>query len=797
MEEKFKKQETVLGLEDVLALFLSRWYWFVGCVLIALGVAVFYIFRSTPIFTRSTQLLIREDDSKGGSGSMLQNFQDLGMLGGNTNINNEILTLSAPILMEKTVGRLHLDLQMLTADGLHMRSFYNDAPLKLTFASPPGEETGFTFVVRLKKNEEVVLTGFESSTTAFPKTDVRGRMGQLLNTPFGAVKIEKSPAWDDAFAGKEFQIVKYPLSAIAKVYSGRLSVTLSEKDATVLNLSLSDEIPDRADDVLTTLIEVYSENWVRDKNRMAQSTSQFITDRLETLSKELGDVDKQISDFKSKNLLPDIQAVLEKDMAQSGRNYELLLDYSNQLAMAQYMLEYMNNNSNKDQLLPTNTGIPSAGVENAIVEYNRTMLERNSYLENTTEHADFIQELDRSLAQQKVSILRSLENVIEQIKSQIANVEKSDRNINSQLARSPGQAEQLMAIGRQQKVKESLYIFLLQKREENELSRTSTAWNTSIIQPPYGSGQPDSPRKKEILLVAFAMGLLIPGVILYLRETYSYTVRGRKDLEDLDIPFLGEIPDLSGPRHWWQKRKKVERGVVVHKSTRNIVNEAFRVVRTKLDYYVATTGLSTNVIMVTSFNPGSGKSFISLNLSQAMAIKGKRVMVIDADLRMAALSKAAGMKMGQQGLSAYLSGLVDDLDSLVMHDAFDGAFDVLPVGVIPPNPAELLLSERLGQMIERLKPHYDYIFLDCPPIEIVADASIIKDYADITLFVVRAGLMDRRALPDVNGMYKEKQYNNMVMVLNATKCITGSYGSYRYGYSYGYGNAGNNYYTRK
>lgn len=155
MEEKFKKQETVLGLEDVLALFLSRWYWFVGCVLIALGVAVFYIFRSTPIFTRSTQLLIREDDSKGGSGSMLQNFQDLGMLGGNTNINNEILTLSAPILMEKTVGRLHLDLQMLTADGLHMRPFYNDAPLKLTFASSPGEETGFTFVVRLKKKKKL------------------------------------------------------------------------------------------------------------------------------------------------------------------------------------------------------------------------------------------------------------------------------------------------------------------------------------------------------------------------------------------------------------------------------------------------------------------------------------------------------------------------------------------------------------------------------------------------------------------------------------------------------------------
>lgn len=797
MEEMNKEQETAFELKDLWALFLSHWYWFVGCVLIALGAAVFYIFHTTPIYTRSAQLLIREDDPHGGSGSMLQNFQDLGLLGGNTNINNELLTLSAPILMEKTVDRLQLELQMLTTEGIHMRYFYNDAPLKLTFGSPLGKEVGFTFVVKLKQNDEVVLTDFESEDFDFPEADVKGRMGQMLSTPVGAIKIEKSPAWDEEFDGKEFQIVKYPLSAIAKLYSERLSITLSEKDATVLDLSVSDEIPARGDDILTTLIEVYNENWIRDKNRMAESTSQFISERLETLSKELGDVDQQISDYKSKNLLPDVQVVLEKDMAQSGRNYESLLQLSNQLAMAQYILEYMNDNSKKDQLLPTNTGIPSTGIENAIAEYNRTMLDRNNYLENTTEHATFIQEMDRSLAQQKVSILRSLENLIEQIKSQIANVEKSDRDINSQLARNPSQAEQLMAIGRQQKVKEALYIFLLQKREENELSRTSTAWNTSIIQPPYGSEYPDSPRKKLSLLIAFVMGLAIPGGIIYLRETYNYTVRGRKDLENLDIPFLGEIPDLSGPRHWWQRRKKVERGVVVHKSNRNIINEAFRVVRTKLDYYVATTGHSTNVLMVTSFNPGSGKSFISLNLAQAMAIKGKRVIVIDADLRMAALSKAAGMKLGQQGVSAYLSGLVSDLDSITIHDAFDGAFDVLPVGVIPPNPAELLLSERLGQMIERLKPHYDYIFLDCPPIEIVADASIVKDYADITLFVVRAGLMDRRALPDVNEMYKEKQYNNMVMVLNATKCITGSYGSYRYGYSYGYGNAGNNYYTRK
>lgn len=787
MEEKNLEKETAFDLEDLWALFLSHWHWFLGCVLLSLCVAVFYILRTTPMMTRSTQLLIREDDQQGRGASVLQDFQSMGLLGGNTNIKNEVLSLSAPILMEHTVQRLHLDLQMQTMEGLHMKPFYNDAPLTLSFATPADNETGYSFTIRLKANDELVLSGFASEDFEMPEVEVRGKLGQSLKTPVGMIKIEKSPAWDNKLVGKEVQVVKYRLADIAKIYSQRLSVTLSDKDATVLNLTMTDEITERADDVLNTLIEVYNENWVRDKNRMAQSTSQFISDRLEAISKELGDVDQQISDYKSKNLLPDVDAILAKDIQQSGRNYESMLELSNQLAMAQYILDYMNDNSKKDQLLPSNTGIPSTGIENAITEYNRTMLNRNNFLENSSENTSFIQEMDRTLAQQKVSILRSLENLIEQIKGQIANIEKSDRDINSQIARNPGQAEQLMAIGRQQKVKESLYIFLLQKREENELSRTFTAWNTSIIQPPYGSDEPVSPRKMLALLVAFVLGIAIPGGILFLRDMLNHSVRGRRDLDNLDIPLLGEIPDMCVKRKWWRRKEKAPASIVVHKDMRNIINEAFRVVRTKLDYFIASVDAPSKIIMVTSFNPGSGKSFISMNLAQSEAIKGKRVLVVDADLRMATLSKAAGMKMGQQGLSAYLSGLIPDLDSLIMQGVFDGDVDVLPVGVVPPNPAELLLSDRLPEMLEKLKERYDCIFLDCPPIEIVADASIIKKFADVTLFVVRAGVMDRRVLSDVNDMYNARQYNRMVIVLNATKYVSGKYGNYRYGYSYGYG----------
>ena len=441
MEEKNFEKEATFDLEDLWSLFLSHWHWFVGCVILTLCLAVFYILRTTPVYTRSTQLLIREDDNSANGGSMLQEFQNLGLIGANTNIKNEILTLSAPILMEETVERLGLDLQLQATEGLRVRPFYNDAPLKLTFATPLGREQDFVFKIKLTEGEAFELYGFQAKDFEFPDNKISGRMGQPVKTPLGTVKVEKTPAWDSEMDGWELQVNKYALSDVAKLYSQRLSVALSDKDATVLNLSLSDEIPQRADDVLTSLIDVYNEHWVTDKNRMAQSTSKFISERLETLSKELGDVDQQISDYKSRNLLPDIEAVLAKDMQQSGRNYETLLELSNQLGMAQYILEYMNDHSKDGQLLPTNTGIPSTGIESAITEYNRTMLERNNYVENTSEHTSFIQEMDRSLAQQKASILRSLENLIEQIKSQIANVERSDRDINSQIAQNPSQAE--------------------------------------------------------------------------------------------------------------------------------------------------------------------------------------------------------------------------------------------------------------------------------------------------------------------------------------------------------------------
>ena len=269
-------------------------------------------------------------------------------------------------------------------------------------------------------------------------------------------------------------------------------------------------------------------------------------------------------------------------------------------------------------------------------------------------------------------------------------------------------------------------------------------------------------------------------------EFTNHRVRGRKDLDDLSIPFLGEIPTMASKKRWWQRAKKnVERKVYIQENCKDLINESFRILRTKLDYFISSINQGdSKVIMITSFNAGSGKSFISLNLAKVLALKGKRVLAIDMDLRHTSLSTIA--KSPKIGITSYLGNQQDDYENLICKNAIGENADLLPVGIIPPNPTEVLLSERMQTLFNLLRPLYDYIILDCPPIDIVADTSIVKKYADISLFVVRAGLMDRRLLKDVEKLHNQNVYNHMALLLNGTDYISGRYGRYRYGYGYGY-----------
>lgn len=773
-------------LQDFALTLLANWYWIVLSVIVALAVAVVFVMRTTPTYTRNSSLLIKNDDkNKGGSGSSLPTeFQNLGLFGSNVNINNEIETLSAPVLMEEAVRRLHLDVQMSVENGLHPVPLYDKSPIQLLMPQA-GDDASAAFKMKLNRNQTAELWDFIGKNGNVDSRRITVKFGTLARTPSGVVLIQPTPYWGKSFTSDEIQVSKSPVSAVAASYCGRLSVTLSQKESTILNITLTDASPKRADDLIFKLIDVYNEQWVKDRNLVAESTYEFITERLNNLAKELGDVDQKISDYKSAALLPDPDAASALFMDQSAKTNDQILLFNNQLSVARYIRQYLGDASKNGQYLPTNSGIGSTGIEQMIAEYNKVVSDRNELLTNTAESSPFVQKVNQDLALQKTTIMHSLDNFIAQLQSQLRSWQGNEATTNEKLASAPRQVKQLLSVGRQQKVKEALYIYLLQKREENELSKTFTAWNTRIIQPPMGSDAPSSPRKSIVMLAAFVIGIFVPVGLLYFREATNNSVRGRADLDGMKIPLIGEVPTLLGKKTWWGKKKKnVECKVYVKENCRDLINESFRVLRTKLDYFMGSIEGDAKVVMVTSFNPASGKSFVCANLAKVLSLKNQKVLVIDMDFRRCSQSAIIGSP--HHGLTDYLSGQTDSFEQLIVADALGKGADVLPVGVIPPNPAELLLSHKIGSLFDTLRDQYDYILLDCPPIDIVADTSIVKKYIDATLFVMRVGLMDRRLLKDVDELYTTQTYRHMALLLNGVDFVSSRYGNYRYGYGYGY-----------
>lgn len=784
--------DEVFNFEDFFHIILSHWKLIVLCVIVALGAATLHIMRTTPTYTRGASLLIKSDDGKNGSSainSISQDIQSFGIIGSRSNINNEIQTISAPIVMQEVVKRLHLDVQMNYKQGLHAAPLYDQSPITLLIPQA-NDEMACQFKMRLKADKTADLYDFETVNGSIDK-HVTAKMGSLARTPIGVVVLQATQYWTEGYEAlkdKEITVTKYPVSSATRLYSSKLSVALSDKESTILALTVTDESKQRADDLMYKLIDVYNEQWVKDRNRVAENTSQFINERLDALTKELGDVDQKISDYKSEAMLPDVDAASSMYMTQSSKNFDQILTLKNQLSVARYIREYLADRTKQGQYLPTNTGIGSTGIEKMIAEYNKTVTSRNDLLTNSSESTPLVQKLTSEIALQKQTIMHSLDNLTAQLQSQINNWEATNSQTNQKLAAAPQQVKKLLSVGRQQKVKEALYIYLLQKREENELSKTYTAWNTRLIQPPMGNPSPSAPRRSIIMLVALALGFCLPIGLLYLRETMNHKVRGRVDLDKMQTPLIGEIPNLTEKKHWYNPRSKnAKRAIYIKENCNDLINESFRMLRTKLDYFVRSKGKGQKVIMITSFNPGSGKSFITANLSKVLSIKNARVVAIDFDLRHASLSTMMGNT--QTGITSYLTGLTDNLNDIIVPNAINnGTGDLIPVGILPPNPAELLLERgKMEALFKALRERYDYIILDCPPIDIVTDSNIVKEYADITLFVVRAGLIDRRALNDVEELYTKENYKHMAIILNGTTYIRSRYGNYKYGYGYGYG----------
>ncbi len=780
------QNDDFLNIQELLSLCLAKWKWFALSLILAVCCAVFYVLRTPPVYTRSASILIKEEGK--GSGSLageFASFADMGVFSSGTNVYNELITIQSPALMWEVVKRLRLDVNYKEEGTFHDNTLYGESlPVRVNFLDP---DTKGSFELEVNAKGNATLTAFIVDGDKV-QGNAKGNVGDTLTTPLGKLVVQYADAWE----GKDvnLKVGRTSVFGAASGCSAAFTASLNNKNATVIDMSYDDVSTRRAEDILNTLIAVYNENWVKDKNQIAVSTSRFIDERLKVIEQELGDVDSDISSYKSEHLIPDIAAATGMYMENANDASKQVLELNNQLYMARYIKSFIQN-SDKLQLLPANSGVESSSLESLIGEFNENLLRRNRLVANSSEQNPLVVDLDRTLESMSSSILVSLDNVINSIQTRINSLQATERQNTARIQSNPSQAKYLISVERQQKVKEALYLFLLQKREENELSQAFTAYNTRIITPPTGSRLPKSPNRRMILLIALVMGMAVPFGIIYLIQTTNTKVRGRKDLESLTIPFVGEVPlcgaedDIKNwKKHLLKRHEEKRQLIVVKDGSRDVANEAFRVLRTNLEFMSAKDP-EKNVFVFTSFNPGSGKSFLTLNLAISFAIKGRRILLIDGDLRHA--STSAYVKYPSYGIADYLSHKSDDWKANVVNDKDHPNLDILPVGKIPPNPTELLEDQRLAEIVKEARSMYDYVFFDCPPVDIVADTQIIGNYADRTMFIVRAGLFERAMLPELETLYTAKKYSNMSLILNGTDSGSGRYGSrYRYGYRYGY-----------
>lgn len=768
MDHKLKQRqpEDFIKLRDLHHLCLSKWYWFVISLFLFIGIAVIYILITPPVYTRSASIVIKdESNGKSLSGDLSNTFSDMGLFQAMTNVNNELLSFQSPAILLDVVKRLHLDIDCMVEGHFKRKLLYGkELPYIIHFIDLKDNESA-TFTVDSHKDGRLELYNFTRDGIKIKMTEViKGIPNDTIMTPVGRLLIASNTSYVGAFTLPIYVTRTNVFESIDK-YALRLTAILEGEKSTVISLSFSDICIQRAEDVLHTLISVYNENLIKEKKQIAISTSMFVNERLRVIEAELGNVDEDISSYKSSNLLTDVQAASGIYLTRSNETSSRILALNTQLSLAKYIQDYLTSSSSRNQLLPSNSGIENPSIESQIYEYNAKQLQRNNLEVNSSEKNPLVNDLDQSLDALRKAIVSSINNLMFTLKTQIDDLQKSEQQTTAHIADTPTQAKYLLSVERQQKVKEALYLFLLQKREENELSQAFTAYNTRIIAPPHGKMTPTSPKKNNILLAAFVLGLLIPFVIIFIREYFNTTVRRQKDLEGLPIPFLGEIP-LTYREKWKFRKKPFDTlSFVVKKDTQDRANEAFRMLRLNLEGMVGKDAQS-NVILLTSFNFGSGKSFLTINIAASLALKGKKVLVIDGDLRHNSISLFAGTS--HKGLSDYLAKQEHNLENMIIKDETYANLHILPAGTITSNPTELLEEERLEIAINDLRGKYDFILIDSPPVGVVADTSILEKMADKTIFVLRAGLQERSGLDKLEYIYHKQKFKNMAMILNAT-----------------------------
>lgn len=750
--------------------YLRYWPWFIFSMLIAVVIANIYFRYTSNSYLTSASILIKDETNS--STSQLAMFQDLGLSDRfSANLENEIEMLRSRNLINRVVSELQLNIRYFNDGRVKTYELYKESPFKLEVLTPNEawpKELPNLYITPISLTEfYIALEESESETQQFEE-----------NFTYNGIDYKITPT--DAI--KENITTRVSLSSIDKTtdgYRANLQIGVLSKLSSIIGIHLISEIPDKSRAIINELIYQFNLDAIEDRSMVSKNTADFIDERLLIVWGELDAVEMDKVQYKESHQMVDLKTEGSLSLQNASEFNNRLLEVKTALSQIRAMIAHLEAGKQSD-LLPANLGVADNGLINLIQQYNQLVMERNKLLVHATESHPSVANLTEQLINLKGNVLQSLRNIQGNLDIKLQDLGRQEQLIDSQLASIPLKERDFTTIERQQEIKQSLYIYLLQKREEASIALAVTEPKAKIVDTAYTPLQPVAPKKNIILLMAIILGGLIPFSIIYLGELLDNKVRNRMDITNV-IPhasILAEIPKLS----------KKNSNKLVQKNDLGILAESFRVLRTNLQF----TGILEKskigkTILVTSSIKGEGKTMASINLAMTMAHAGNKVLLVGADIRNPQLSRFFSEKQNKntKGLVEYIVYKDTNLTDYCSPTTINENLTLLHSGAIPPNPSELLMSDRVNEMLEEAKSQYDYVIVDSAPALLVTDTLLFSSLVDATLYLIRAGYTQKNILKFAKDLKEEGKLKRVHYILNDVSEINYGYGG-NYGYGYGY-----------
>lgn len=745
-----------IDVRKIMRIVLEHWWWFIVGGLVFGVIGILYYMRTTPTWETEGTISLRQNDVIGSQ------FDALSILGlGNSSVtDDEVVVLSSRGLLHQAIDALNLWDANSVKGGMRWTGEFRNPALKIDFAGLNADGRMCRVIVQVKPTKSgykvyTKMPPFRRSTTKVEE------LGTPIETCAGTLVVH---ATRELSRDTVYRVVHAPREEVVDGYRSRITMEQYKRESNIIELSTVSTMPERDKALLYQIIEQYNLNSIVDKNLIATNTASFIEERLAVIASELSDAENAVATYKEQYHIADLSAQAQLVLEANNEDRRALAEIETQLNLTEYIDGFLRDETKRNNLIPSNIGVTDASLAGALSEYNALQLQRLRILRTATDDNPVIEQMNDQLSSMRANIIASIGSVRESLKIRQHNLQLQDSKFNRELRSAPEKEREYLRVMRQQQIKEQLYIYLYQKREENALMLSATSMPAKIVDMPQCDITSKSPRLLKVLMVCLVLGLGFPAALLFFYTVFYDKIDDAKEMERrIKAPLLGQLVQNSRNAH-----------IAIHEGESTVSAELFRLIRTNLRF-VLPKDVKSPVILVTSCINGDGKSYVSSNLALSLAMLGKNVVLVGLDIRKPMLATYFGLNT-KGHLTDYLAEPDLTLDDIIVPSGEHKNLDLVPCGTIPPNPAELLQTDRVEELFAELRKRYDYVIVDTAPVALVSDTYLLDRVADMSVFVCRFKYTPSEMIDYINQIVEQKRMHNVVCVLNGVKGLRAGYG---------------------